>query len=48
MYVANFEHDYHLPTQFPLPSILQYFLFVDIAENLKNNISLIKNFMRKF
>jgi len=48
MYVADFEHDCNILTQFSLLSILPYFHFVDIAENLKSNISLIKNFINKF
>jgi hypothetical protein len=48
MYLAHFEHDCHIPTQFPLLSIPPYFHVVDIAENLKSCISLIKNFMQKF
>jgi len=48
MYLAHFQHDFHFPTQFSLLSILPHFHFVDTAENLKSNISLIKNFTQKF
>jgi hypothetical protein len=48
MYLAHFEHDYHVSTQFPLLRILPYFHVVNTAENLENNMSLIKNFMQKF
>jgi hypothetical protein len=48
MYLAHFEHDYHVSTQFPQASSHISTAPYYTAENLKNSISLIKNFMQKF